>query len=55
MRSVLDALDALALALTTHGHVWTSGERQLYEDAVAALSDAEGDYTGSGLSASQTH
>jgi hypothetical protein len=33
----MDALDALALALTAYEHVWTERERQLYEDAVAHL------------------
>lgn len=40
MRSVLSALDALALALTDHNHVWTERERQLYERAVAITSTA---------------
>ena len=40
MREVINALDALALALTDHDHVWTDRERQLYERAVAvATSD----------------
>lgn len=30
---LLDALDALALALVEHGHVWTDRERSLYETA----------------------
>lgn len=33
----LGALDALALALTNAGHVWTAEERRLYEDGVRAL------------------
>lgn len=31
---VLEALDALALALAEHGHQWTPRERALYEKAV---------------------
>jgi hypothetical protein len=34
---VLDALDALALALTAHGHQWSDRERLLYESAIAGL------------------
>lgn len=34
---ILQALDALALALVDHHHVWTERERQLYETAVSYL------------------
>jgi hypothetical protein len=34
---VLEALDALAVALVGHGHVWTDHERALYEAAVERL------------------
>ncbi len=34
---VLDALDALALALAEHDHQWTIDERRMYEQAVAYL------------------
>ena len=30
-----EALDALALALASHGHVWTDEERRLYDAAKA--------------------
>jgi hypothetical protein len=36
-KPILDALDALALALTNHGHEWTDRERELYEDAIDRL------------------
>lgn len=39
----LKALDALAVALADHGHIWTSAERGLYERAVAGLKE---EYTG---------
>jgi hypothetical protein len=45
---ILEALDALAVALTNHGHLWTDRERQLYETAVAYVSGAR---TGSDLPA----
>ena len=32
------ALDALALALAEHKHVWTDEERSTYEQAIALLS-----------------
>lgn len=32
---ILESLDALALALTEHDHVWTEREVLLYETAVA--------------------
>lgn len=35
----LQALDALALALAEHHHVWTDEERTLYEQAIAAHTD----------------
>ena len=34
---LLEALDALAFALSNHKHVWTDKERMLYETAVAYL------------------
>ena len=34
---ILEALDALALALSDHKHVWTDRERILYETAVDYL------------------
>jgi len=34
---IAEALAALALALTDHGHVWTERERQLYETALDYL------------------
>ena len=43
---ILDALDALALALTDHGHEWTERERSLYETATSYVG-----CTGSGSSA----
>jgi hypothetical protein len=53
MQIVLDALDTLALALTSHDHKWTDRERQFYEAAVERLT-ASGDCMGIGLSASAT-
>lgn len=35
--TILGALDTLAAALAEHGHTWTAGEREIYEQAVAAL------------------
>lgn len=34
---ILGALDTLAMALTEHGHTWTEGEKEIYEQAVAAI------------------
>ena len=31
---LVDALDALGLALSNHAHVWTKRERMLYETAL---------------------
>lgn len=31
------ALDALAIALVDHGHVWTDKQRKLYEDATRSF------------------
>jgi hypothetical protein len=45
---ILEALDALALALADHEHQWSAREAELYETAVTYLS---GGYTGSGSSA----
>jgi hypothetical protein len=36
MRLHLRALDALALALVDHGHVWSADERALYDAAVTS-------------------
>lgn len=33
---IAGALDTLGVALTDHGHVWTEGERTIYEQAIAA-------------------
>ena len=33
---IVGALDTLAVALTEHGHIWTDGERAIYEQAIAA-------------------
>lgn len=33
---ILGALDSLGTALAEHGHMWTDGEREIYEQAVAA-------------------
>lgn len=38
----LKALDALALALADHHHIWSAEERALYESAVHILSLGEG-------------
>ncbi len=35
--AVLEALDALALALADHDHKWTDSERHSYESAVALV------------------
>jgi hypothetical protein len=32
---IVDALDALAVALADHGHKWTDRERGLYETAIS--------------------
>lgn len=34
---LVDALDALAVALANHKHVWTDRERMLYETAINYL------------------
>jgi hypothetical protein len=34
---ILDALDALAMALLEHDHAWTQKERELYEKATKEL------------------
>ncbi len=36
-RVILDALDALGLALADHDHMWTHRERRLYERAISFL------------------
>ena len=33
--TVRGALDSLGVALTSHGHQWTEGEREIYEQAVS--------------------
>lgn len=54
-RLLLDALDALGVALADHEHVWSADERLLYESATddlkqhsrfADMADAEGSYEG---------
>lgn len=35
--TILGALDTLGVALMEHGHAWTDGEREIYEQAVAAV------------------
>ena len=42
MRLIVEALDALGLALADHGHVWTDRERQLYESAVTSCAGCTG-------------
>lgn len=34
---VIGALDSLAVALSDCGHVWTEGEREIYEQALTIL------------------
>lgn len=34
---ILGALDSLAVALADHHHVWTDGERAIYEEASQLL------------------
>lgn len=34
---ILEALDTLAVALTDHGHEWTTKEKKLYEVAVSYI------------------
>jgi len=36
-KELIEALDALALALTDHNHQWTNKERKLYEKAILIL------------------
>ena len=36
---VLEALDALALALVEHEHVWSRQQRNAYDTAIAVLDD----------------
>jgi len=47
MRNVLDALDALGLALANHNHCWSDRERQLYELAVGEVTSSSRTVTGS--------
>jgi hypothetical protein len=37
---ILGALDSMAVALTDHGHCWTEGEREIYEQAIACLTSS---------------
>jgi hypothetical protein len=37
MQKILEALDAMGVALADHGHNWTEKERRLYEDSVSLL------------------
>ncbi|MFA5239794.1 MAG: hypothetical protein WC476_08840 [Phycisphaerae bacterium] len=39
---ILNALDAMGLALTNHDHIWTSEERKLYEKAIKELRANDG-------------
>ncbi len=34
---IIEALDAIALALTDQNHKWTTRERRLYEKAISVL------------------
>lgn len=34
---ILGALDTLGIALSGHGHTWSAGEREIYEQAIAAV------------------
>lgn len=38
---IIGALDTLGTALTNHGHVWTDGERTIYEQAMAAAQEQQ--------------
>ncbi len=40
---LLEALDALRLALASHNHEWTDSERQIYEAALAEITDEAAD------------
>lgn len=37
---ILGALDSAGVALAAHGHVWSVGEREIYEQAVGLLTKA---------------
>ena len=50
---VLDALDALALALTNHDHEWTEAERSGYEQAIDALLTIRAEAAGKTLALSR--
>ena len=39
-KKLLEALDALGVALAGQDHVWTNEERRLYEEAASLLSTA---------------
>jgi len=41
MKTILEALDKLALALAEHHHTWTPLQRNLYEDAIKIASHME--------------
>jgi hypothetical protein len=36
-----NCLDLLGVALATHGHQWTDGERQAYEEATSILTSSD--------------
>lgn len=38
---ILGALDSLGVALSEHGHLWTEGERAIYEQAVTILEERD--------------
>ena len=40
LQLVLGALDSLGVALADHGHEWTVGEREIYDQATATLNGA---------------
>ena len=40
LQLMLGALDSLGVALTEHGHMWTVGEREIYEQATAKIESA---------------
>jgi len=53
MSVIVDALDALGLALVDHGHVWTAHQRQLYERAISSADCMEIDLSASAKRPSQ--
>jgi len=40
-RLILGALDTLGTQLSEHGHQWTEGEREIYDQSVAILTPTE--------------